>query len=164
MKSIGKIAQLPMPVREQLNRRLQQEQSGKALVAWLNGLAEVKEVLAAEFGGRTISEQNVSDWKQGGYQDWLRQTESRQRLDRLDEQAHALTDCGEQGVLSDRLSALLTAEVAGAIDALRAKSLPPLQRWERLREILRDVIQLRREDHRAEWLRIGQERWEYGAA
>ena len=81
MKRIGKIAQLPMSVRGQLNRRLQQEQSGKALVAWLNGLAEVKEVLAAEFGGRAITEQNLSDWKQGGYQDWLRQKESRQRID-----------------------------------------------------------------------------------
>ena len=158
MKRIGKIAQLPMSIHAQLNRHLQQEQPNKTLMAWLNGLAEVKEVLAADFGGRTITEQNLSDWKQGGYQDWLRQKESRQRIDQMEEQAHALTLCGEEGALSDRLSALLTAEVAGAIDALRSEPLPPLERWKRLREILRDVTQLRREDHQTAWLRIGQKR------
>jgi hypothetical protein len=163
MKRIGKIAQLPQEVREQLNRRLQEEQSGKELVAWLNGLAKVRKVLAEEFGRRPISEQNLSDWKKGGYKDWVRNEEARQRMERVAEQAHDLTGCGYEGEPTDRLSALLVTELAAAIEALRAEPLPPVKRWQRMREILRDVTQLRQAEHRAAWLRIGQERWGYDA-
>src|SRR5262245_47272503 len=162
LKRIGKIAQLPWAVRQELNHRLQQGQPGKQLVTWLNSLAEVKEVLAEEFDGRAISEQNLSDWKQGGYPDWLRHEESRQRLERLEEQGDSLNGSwGELAETSDRLSTLLAAELAAAIEALMAEPLAPVERWKRLREILRDLSQLRREDHRAAWLRIGQERWEH---
>jgi hypothetical protein len=159
----GKIARLPREVREQLNRRLRDGQPGKRLVEWLNRLAEVKQVLADEFGGRAISEQNLSEWKQGGYQEWLRHEESRLRMDRLSEEAADLTGIGEGSGLSDQLSAVLTVELAGAFEALREESIPPAERWRRLREVLRDVAQLRREDHRAAWLRIGQERWNWDA-
>jgi hypothetical protein len=40
---------------------------GRDLVAWLNGLPEVQRVVIAEFGGRPVREQNLSEWKQGGY-------------------------------------------------------------------------------------------------
>ena len=57
----GKIARLPHMVREELNRRIRDGEEGKKLVAWLNGLPKVKAVVAAEFGGKPISEQNLSE-------------------------------------------------------------------------------------------------------
>ena len=63
----GKIARLPHAVRLELNQRLRDGESGKGLVEWLNGLPEVKAALQREFGGRAIREQNVSEWKQGGF-------------------------------------------------------------------------------------------------
>jgi hypothetical protein len=71
MTRTGKIARLPREIREQLNRRLQDGEPGKKLVEWLNSLPEVKAALNTQFGGRRVSEQNLSEWKAGGYRDWL---------------------------------------------------------------------------------------------
>ena len=69
MTRTGKIARLPRALREQVNCRLLDGQPGTEIVAWLNELPEVKDTLARDFGGRPVSEQNLTDWKQGGYQD-----------------------------------------------------------------------------------------------
>ena len=63
----GKIARLPKIIREQLNRRLENGWRGAKLLKWLNALPEVKEVLCEEFQGRAVSEQNLSQWREGGY-------------------------------------------------------------------------------------------------
>ena len=60
----GKIARLRKAVREQLNRRLADGETGPDLVAWLNGLPEVQAVVAAEFVGCPVREQNLSQWRQ----------------------------------------------------------------------------------------------------
>ena len=62
----GKIARLPCRIRTQLNRRLQDGELGPQLVEWLNALPEAQKILAAEFGGRPINEQNLSEWRLGG--------------------------------------------------------------------------------------------------
>jgi len=71
MARIGKIARLPRAVRTQLNTRLQDGAEGKQLADWLNSLPEVQDVLAEKFKGRTINEQNLTNWLQGGYKEWL---------------------------------------------------------------------------------------------
>ncbi|MDB6017726.1 MAG: hypothetical protein JWR19_2215 [Pedosphaera sp.] len=67
---VGKIARLPLAVRTELNERLQNGESHRNLVAWLNGLPPVQETMAREFGGRPISAPNMTAWKQGGYMEW----------------------------------------------------------------------------------------------
>ncbi|MGA3268466.1 MAG: hypothetical protein ABSE16_16780 [Verrucomicrobiota bacterium] len=47
----GKIGRLPKTILEQLNRRLENGEIGRPLVAWLNSLPEVQALLAAEFEG-----------------------------------------------------------------------------------------------------------------
>src|SRR5882724_8067935 len=69
---LGKIARLPKEIREQLNRRIENGWRGARLVNWLNELPQVKESLREEFHGRAINEQNLSQWREGGYADWLR--------------------------------------------------------------------------------------------
>ncbi len=68
---IGKIARLPRAVRAQLNPRPLDGEEGKQIAGWLNSLPEVNERLAELFEGRPINEQNLSNWRQGGYEDWL---------------------------------------------------------------------------------------------
>ena len=72
MTRTGKIARLPLEIREQLNRRLQDGEIGKELVVWLNSLPGARAVLKKAFGGRPINKENLSGWKQGGYVDWER--------------------------------------------------------------------------------------------
>ena len=71
MKRTGKIARLPRTLRDQLNQRLHNGESGVDLIKWLNTLPEVQAVLAEHFNGVPISPQNLSEWNNGGFLDWL---------------------------------------------------------------------------------------------
>jgi hypothetical protein len=159
MSRNGKIARLPKPARLQLNRRLEDGQQGKQLVEWLNSLPEVKDTLQSLFNGRPISEQNLSEWKQGGYQDWLQHQESCGLVQRLAEQVQDLAaEAGDQSV-SDRFAALLAIELVRVGEALLKETADPAERWRRLRGLLQGLGQLRRDDHHAARLRIDQDRW-----
>ena len=67
----GKIGRLPHAVREELNRRLWDGEAGGSLLAWLNGLPRAE--------ARAITKQNLSEWRKGGWEDWLGRQESRER-------------------------------------------------------------------------------------
>ena len=81
----GKIARLPFVVRNELNRRIENGEPGTKLVVWLNAQPQIQGVLREQFGGREITEQNLSDWIAGGYQDWV-------SLKRLEDEAHQLAE------------------------------------------------------------------------
>ena len=82
----GKIARLPGALRHELNHRLHNGAPGRELVPWLNAMPEVQRVLVERFAGRPITEDNLSEWRQGGFQDWLLQEERRVRLRELSNQ------------------------------------------------------------------------------
>ena len=44
----GKIGRLPRAIQEQVNRRLENGEKARTLIAWLNALPEVQAMLAAE--------------------------------------------------------------------------------------------------------------------
>jgi hypothetical protein len=83
----GKIARLPKPIRDDLGPRIENGEQGKELVEWLNGLPAVQDVLKEQFGGHPVNEQNLSEWMQGGYPEWLRQQETRSLVSKLAEQS-----------------------------------------------------------------------------
>ena len=66
----GKIARLPYEIREQLNQRLERSQPSPKVLEWLNALPEVQEVLKEDFDGEPVSRQNLSQWRQGGFEEW----------------------------------------------------------------------------------------------
>jgi hypothetical protein len=151
----GKIARLPLSIRENLNRRLQDGEQGKKLVAWLNSLPEVRSMIHAEFGGRPVREQNLSEWKQGGYRDWLALQEAREVAARLDEE---LAECGD-GVakpLSETLARWLAVRYAVATRRLVETEGP--EHWRLLRELSKDIVELRRGDHSARRLELERAR------
>lgn len=67
----GKIARLPLAIREEVNRRLRDGEPGPKILAWLHTLPEVLTVLDEHFREEPISPQNLSEWRQGGYAEWL---------------------------------------------------------------------------------------------
>jgi hypothetical protein len=83
MKRKGKIAHLPLNIRETLNGLLCNGVPGNILVAWLNSLPEVCAILATQFQGRPITEQNLSGWKRGAFRDWLHNLETTELARRL---------------------------------------------------------------------------------
>ncbi|HEX4350586.1 MAG TPA: hypothetical protein VH251_09365, partial [Verrucomicrobiae bacterium] len=72
----GKIARLPKAIQEQLNQRLANNELGEPLLAWLNGLPEVQQMLATQFEGVAISKQNLSQWRKGGFCEWQTRQEA----------------------------------------------------------------------------------------
>lgn len=73
----GKIARLPQIIWDELSRRLNDREPTARILEWLNAHPATQAVLAAEFGGRRINGQNLSNWRQGSYQNWLKQRERR---------------------------------------------------------------------------------------
>ena len=155
----GKIARLPKAVRDELNRRLSDGEPGNQLVAWLNGLPEVQNVVVSEFGGRTVREQNLSEWKQGGYQDWLRQQEALELVRSLSAEGEELQATAAEP-LTEKLVVWITARYAVATRKLAGQEGNTDVDWQRLRELCSDVVALRRGDHSAARLKIEQERLE----
>src|SRR6266404_8641814 len=151
----GKIARLPLAVREELNRRLDEGEQGKKLVAWLNGLPTVQAIAATEFGGKAIREQNLSEWKQGGYRDWLAKQEALEIAERLREDATEWNAEG-RGSLTDTLAFWLVARYALA--TRRVAKTGGREGWRLLREMCGDIVELRKGDHSAERLQIERER------
>lgn len=150
----GKIARLPKALREELNRRLENGEPGKRLVAWLNTRPEVQALVATEFGGKPVREQNLSEWKTGGYRDWLVQQEALELATRLAEDAGELQVAGRPP-LTDTLALWLTARYAVATRQVNAAD--GVAGWRQLRELCADVVELRRGDHSAERLRLERE-------
>jgi hypothetical protein len=79
----GKIARLPETIRTTLNERLADGHESSVILDWLNRQPETKAVLKAQFGGNPVSKQNLSVWRQGGFQEWIRVEESIDLFERL---------------------------------------------------------------------------------
>jgi len=165
---IGKIGRLTQSIRQILGERIVDGIPNKELVEWLNGLKPVKEVLALRFGGRAITEQNLSEWKQGGHVEWLRREERRglalRRLEQREAEAMEPEEAQAEKEVSDRLGRELGMEMAGLALVLVEQEGDAESRWKRLCTLYREVSQLRRDDHRAEGMRIKRERWEHELA
>src|ERR1035441_67884 len=117
----GKIGRLPKAVQEQLNRRLEDGEKGGSLAAWLNALPEVQAVLAAEFEGKAIREQNLSEWRRGGYKKWLWRQEG---LEMAREMAAETGELQPDGAapLTDQMAGWVTVRYLLAIRKLVEKS------------------------------------------
>jgi hypothetical protein len=78
----GKIARLPAAIREQVCARLHDGQPGRVILPWLNSLPDVIKILATEFEGEPVTDQNLSTWRQTDFKSWL---ERRHRIERTKE-------------------------------------------------------------------------------
>jgi hypothetical protein len=154
MTRTGKIARLPIAIRDHLNRRLLDNEPGPSLLEWLNSLPEVHAILAADFASQPVSPANLSQWKNGGYSDWLTRRDALALARDLDDK-EALGDDSLAGLFADKLARWLSLHYASvAVQTLAAEG--PDTRQRRLSQLCADVTALQREAHNAQ--RIGLER------
>jgi hypothetical protein len=153
----GKIARLPRAIRQELNHRLDEGDPQKDLVVWLNSLPEVKTVLKTHFEGKAITAQNLSEWKQGGYRDWLARLEAREIAHCLQEDAGA-SQSDSEGLppLTDTLALWLATRLAA--ETRRIAEAEPEEAWKRLRQFSRELAVLRRGDLQKQRLELERER------
>ena len=152
----GKIARLPKAIRDELNQRLQDGATARSLVCWLNGLPAVKALVKDQFGGHRIREQNLSQWKNGGYRDWEQQQIALDLAERLSENARELAPKAERGPLSEVLGLWLGSRYVVATRAVAET--PGEEGWGLLRQMCTDVVKLRRADLQAERLALERDR------
>jgi len=111
----GKIAKLPAEIRAEVNRRLHDGQPGADIMGWLNADARVRAILATQFAGADINDQNLTEWRQGGYLDWL---DERERLDALKEVSlFAGGAVKSGGNLADGAAAIAAGRLIAAIES-----------------------------------------------
>ncbi len=125
---------------------------------WLNSLPEVQAVLAAEFEGKPIREQNLSEWRKLGYVKWEHQQEALDMLVQLDDDVLELQPSGA-APLGEQLAVWLTARMLVAFQKLAEKNPDGELDLKVLRELLQDVVAVRRGDNYAGRLRLDKERF-----
>ena len=119
----GKIARLPQAIREEVNQRLHDGHDGGAIVAWLNALPEVRRVLSLSFKDEDISEANLSNWRLGGYQDWLDDNRRAEETRALADTAMRIAQASGGGI-SEGAAAILAGKIISGIEVLSAEDLP----------------------------------------
>ena len=161
MARIGKIARLPRLIRSELNSRLQDGQEGKQIVLWLNSLPEVKAVLAESFDARPINEQNLSDWRQRGYQEWLARQDLFAQARQLAADRQELQSVAPGHSFTDHLADALAFRFGALLAAQGLELDPPsLRQLRALGRVSQTVVKLRGADQNAARLKIQTERWE----
>ena len=121
MSAKGKISRLPFELRQQLNQRMRDGDPDVDLVAWLNELPAVKAALAgASFGGRKktrsqITAQNLSEYRKGGYQDWLENQDKVDRTQKLAELSYQLA-AASGGNVSETLIRITAGKIYTALE------------------------------------------------
>ena len=158
MNRKGKVACLPLELRQGINTRLRDGETGGSLVAWLNGLPEVQAVMAAEFEGAPIREQNITEWRRGGYLDWLDAEDSFEVVHRLrDGGAEFQEDEKEEEAdLGKAMEYYLSSR--NALATKRAGALEGKEKWALWQRMCLEVARLRQGDIQAGQLELAEER------
>jgi hypothetical protein len=117
MARTGKIARLPASVRAEINQRLHDGQLGSQILPWINSHPDALVIIRDHFAGAPINAQNLSDWRQGGYQDWLKSQDSFCRTSKLAERAVSLArEAG--GNLSEGAAAIVSGRILEALEGM----------------------------------------------
>jgi hypothetical protein len=156
---VGKIARLPVSIREEVNRRMEDGQTSASICTWLNQLPEARKIMASGFGGQPISENNISRWRSGGYLAWLSRQEALDAILLLTEETEGVQEAAKEG-LTDRVALALVARLAVQLRAFERMEEGPAkaQAW---RDLLGSLVLLRRGDLHAERLKAEKERFEH---
>jgi len=154
----GKIARLPADLRHWVNTALYDGESGRRVLRWLNELPEVKQVMARDFGGTRITEENLSQWRQGGYLHYVGQ---RDLLDQARETYAGAADMDEAvGDLADRLVKVLAARYGALLMSWDGEPTEELERRLKIMGALsRQVTLVQRATHQTQCLAIMQRQY-----
>ena len=152
----GKIARLPYDIRKELNQRMRDGEPGDKLAAWLNGNPTVQAILVTQFQGHPIQKQNLSQWRMGGHQDYLKEEQTRQELKTFLEEIKGLQEAAPDG-LTDQVAFFLAAQIALELQQLKAAPDSP-EKDERWRELTARLLALRRGDLAMERIRLQRDK------
>lgn len=155
----GKIARLPQSVREELNRRLLDGEPASKILPWLNDLEETKKVLEGDFEGLRVNDNNLSDWRQGGYEDWLKR---RERLESTRELAGYAVKLAKAagGNLTEGAAAILSGQIMEVLEDVGASDKTPVEKMASVLALTKSLSALRKGDQNQQVLEQNERRLE----
>jgi len=143
----GKIGRLPAKIRHELNLRLSDGVETTPLLAWLNAQPEVEHIMRRDFAARPVTPQNLSEWRQGGFQDWLRNQQTLEIARDLVDQSASLDELMGSEPFSQRLTTIMSAQfMQVATPLLEDAGADVEKRWHRTQQLLKELSRLRRND------------------
>ena len=152
----SKIGRLPEAVRLELNERLQDSVPAREILDWLNALPEAQAVMASQFGGTPVTEDNVSRWRQTGYAAWQAGTATLESLRQLSLFTSGMDDAF-QADLNGKLSILMMARFAAELQRYDCMEDGP-GKSEAWRSLVTSFLILRRADYYGVKVREDRER------
>jgi hypothetical protein len=155
----GKIGRLPEAIREEVNVRLRNGETARVLCGWLNSLPEVRAVLASDFDGKPVREQNLSQWRKGGHQEWLRVQQAGKLMERLGTPGNEMAAM-DTGAVLGTMTTFAAARYVVEMKKREGQGGNDGQAWNRMREFCHDVVALRRTEHLAQRLEFDREKYE----
>ena len=117
----GKIGRCPPAIREEVCRRLYQGEPASKILPWLNTQEEVLRILDEYFHEEPVSPQNLSEWRGGGYQAWLKKRDRVVQIGVLAEYAAKLGQAAG-GNLTDGSAAILGGRILEALEEADEKT------------------------------------------
>jgi protein-tyrosine-phosphatase len=153
MTRVGKIARLPKEVRDEVNRRIEEGHEAKQIILWLNSLEDVKRIMAKMFGGEEVTDSNLSNWKSGGYKDWVNHKTTLEAILVMRNHAAELAEETADN-LTDILAAQAAADTLLAMRALQQETATPQEKAKTLDRLYRRLLEIRRGDHHARRIKI----------
>jgi hypothetical protein len=133
-----------------LNLRLENGAEGEALLAWLNGLADVQTMLRDDFGGVDISKQNLSEWRLGGFREWQLREEWKAQARAISDATGEMDGVLDASLLARDLAVALAARYAALLNGWDGEPDPKFEEKLRLlRGLNRDIALLQRTMQRA---------------
>jgi len=155
----GKIARLSLEIRERLNHRLSDGEPGNRLVEWLNSVPDVMQVMAEQFEGRPITENNLSEWRAGGYEEW---TTLHSFLDETRVLSKNAGEVAETGFSSDHMHIVLLAHHAHLLQNLGIMPEDKYQtRLNTVRKLTASIMNMRRGELQKARFELQRERLEF---
>jgi len=146
----GKIARLPRKVRNELNERLERSEQSPQLLDWLNALPEVQKVVKDHFAGVPISKQNLSEWRQGGFEEWLARRDLCEDARDVRLLSEEMDDEDSTMVLADDVAQVLAARFGSLIANWNGEVDEKFEARSRvLNRLCRSGVQLQRGMHRS---------------
>jgi hypothetical protein len=146
----GKIARLSPEIRQQLNQRLEMSEQSPDLLPWLNALPEVQAILKKNFDGVPVSRQNLSEWRQGGFQEWLARRDFAADVSDATRLVEDLDEASREGELADYAATVLAARFTVLLARWNGEVDEQFEAKTRvLNRLCHSVVQLQRGTHQS---------------
>ncbi len=113
-------------------------------------MPETRKLLDDQFDGVPVTKQNLSEWRQGGYREWVIRDELRSKASELSDAARELDETVEAPLLAGNLATVLAAQYAKVLTEWDGEPNAKIEAKLRLLRILcRDIALLQRTMHRS---------------